>query len=98
MGVLERCDEFVEVGSDDGHRVGLLAVERTCRPIEFFIRRLVNSRSWVIRAAPVIGIDGHGIVVGGRREAGSGRRALMPSLQEHRADPDVDVVIEDEAH
>jgi hypothetical protein len=69
---------------------------RTCRPIVFCIRRLVNSRSWVTSTAG--GIDRHGIVVGGGGEAGSGRPALMPGLAKHRADPDIDVVVQDQAH
>jgi hypothetical protein len=47
---------------------------------------------------PVVGIDRHGIVVGGCGQTSSGRPGLMPSLAKHRADPDVDVVIQDEAH
>jgi hypothetical protein len=46
----------------------------------------------------VVGIDRHGIVVGGCGQTGSGRPALMPSLPKHRADPDVDVMVQDEAH
>jgi hypothetical protein len=47
---------------------------------------------------PVVGIDRHGIIVGGCGQTGSGRPALMPSLPKHRADPDVDVMVQDEAH
>jgi hypothetical protein len=47
---------------------------------------------------PVVGIDRDSIVVGGCGKTGSGRPALMPSLPKHRADPDVDVMVKDEAH
>jgi hypothetical protein len=46
----------------------------------------------------VVGIDRDSIVVGGCGQTGCGRPALMPSLPEHCADPDVDVVVQDEAH
>ena len=47
---------------------------------------------------PVVGIDRDGIVVGGCGETGRGWPALVPSLAKHRADPDVDVVVQNEAH
>jgi hypothetical protein len=51
-----------------------------------------------LRTPQVVGIDGDGIVVGGCGKTGSGRPALMPGLAKHRADPNVDVVVQDEAH
>jgi hypothetical protein len=47
---------------------------------------------------PVVGIDRHGIVVGGCGQPGGGGPALMPGLAKHRADPDIDVVVQDQAH
>jgi hypothetical protein len=48
--------------------------------------------------AAVVGIDRDGIVVGGCGETGNGRPAFVPGLPKHCADPDVDVVVQDEAH
>jgi hypothetical protein len=99
VGPLERRDEFIQVGADDGHRVGLLAVEP----------HMASNR--VLHPSPrelpvmgeqhrptVVGIDRYGIIVSGCGQPGSGRPALMPSLAKHRADPDIDVVVQDQAH
>jgi hypothetical protein len=51
-----------------------------------------------LRTPQVVGIDGDGIVVGGCGQTGSGRPAFVPGLPKHCADPDVDVVVQDEAH
>jgi len=94
VGVLERRDECIEVGADDGSRVGLLAVEphmasdRVLHPSP----RELPVMSDQHRTA-VIGIDRDSASVGGGGKTGSGRPALMPGLPEHRADPDVDVVV-----
>jgi hypothetical protein len=99
VGVLERRHEFIEVSPDDGHRVGLLAVKAYMpsnrvlhsSPGELAVMGDQHSRM-------VVGVDSDGIVVGGCGQSGSGRPALMASLAEHCADPDVDVVVQDEAH
>jgi hypothetical protein len=99
VGVLEHRDERTEVGADDGHGVGLLAVQahmpadRVLHPPPGELVVMGDEHR-----PPVVGIDRHGIVVGGGGEAGSGRPALMPGLAKHRADPDIDVVVQDQAH
>jgi hypothetical protein len=87
------------VGADDGHRVGLLAVEphMTSNGVPHPPPRELPVMSDQHRP-PVVGIDRHGIIVGGCGQTGSGRPALMPNLAKHRADPDVDVMVQDEAH
>jgi hypothetical protein len=96
---LERRDEFLEVGADDGNCVGLLAVKPHMTP-----NRVLHPSSGELAVMgdqhrpAVIGIDRDGIVVGGCGKTGSGRPALMPGLPKHRADPDVDIVVQDEAH
>jgi hypothetical protein len=97
--VLERRDEFIEVRADNGNCVGLLAVEphmpanRVPHPPPRELPVMSDQHR-----PPVVGIDRHGIIVGGCGQTSSGRPALMPSLAKHRADPDVNVVIQDEAH
>jgi hypothetical protein len=51
VDALERRDKLIEMGADDGNRVRLLAVEPHMASNRVFIRRLVNSRSWVISTA-----------------------------------------------
>jgi len=96
---LERRNEFLKVGANDANRVGLLAVEphmtsnRVLHPPPRELAVMGDQH----RLA-VVGIDRDGIVVGGCGETGRGWPALVPSLAKHRADPDVDVVVQDEAH
>jgi hypothetical protein len=99
VGPLERRDEFIQVGADDGGRVGLLAVEphmpsnRVLHPPPRELPVMGDQHR-----PTVVGIDRDGIIVGGGGQPGSGGPALVPGLPKHRADPDVDVVVQDESH
>lgn len=46
----------------------------------------------------VVGIDRDSIVVGGCGQPGGGGPALMPGLPKHHTDPNIDIMVQDEAH
>jgi hypothetical protein len=96
--VLERRDELLEMRADNGNCVGLLAVKAHMPANR--VPHPPPGKPPVMgdqHRPPVVGIDRHGIVVGGSGQTSSGRPALMPSLAKHYANPDVDVVVQDEA-